>query len=54
MLQGPLTVASSASLMVGPNSPLSQIYGPAIIPLEFRAENGLFQPNLILAQKVQN
>ena len=35
----------------GPNSSLSQRYGPAIIPQELVAENGLFQPKLILAQK---
>ena len=33
------------------NSPLSRRYGPANIPLELGAENGLFQPNLILAEK---
>ena len=37
--------------MAGPNSSLSQRYGPAIIPQELVAENGLFQPKLILAQK---
>ena len=31
-LQGQPTVASYASLTAGPNSPLSQRYGPAIIP----------------------
>ena len=31
-LQGPPTVASYAPLTAGPNSSLSQIYGPAIIP----------------------
>ena len=31
-LQGPPTVASYAPLTAGPNSPLSQRYGPAIIP----------------------
>ena len=31
-LQGQLTVAPHASLTAGPNSPLSQRYGPAIIP----------------------
>ena len=30
---------------------LSQRYGPAIIPQELVAENGLFQPKLILAPK---
>ena len=37
--------------MAGPDSSLSQRYGPAIIPYELVAENGLFQPKLILAQK---
>ena len=37
--------------MAGPNSTLSRRYGPAIIPQELVAENGLFQPKLILAQK---
>ena len=31
-LRGPPTVASYAPLTAGPNSPLSQRYGPAIIP----------------------
>ena len=35
----------------GPNSTLSQRYGPAIIPQELVAENGLFQPKLILPPK---
>ena len=38
-------------LTAGPNSPLSQRYGPAIIPQELVAEKGLFQPKLILAPK---
>ena len=38
-------------LTAGPNSSLSQRYGSAIIPQEFVAENGLFQPKLKLAQK---
>ena len=38
-----------APLTAGPNSTLSQRYGPAIIPQELVAENGLFQPKLILA-----
>ena len=50
-LQGQLTVAPYAPKMAGPNSSLSQRYGPAIIPQELVAENGLFQPKLILAQK---
>ena len=37
--------------MAGQKSPLSQRYGPANIPQELVAENGLFQPKLILAQK---
>ena len=48
-LQGQPTVAPYAPLTAGPNSPLSQRYGPAIIPQELVAENGLFQPKLILA-----
>ena len=51
VLQGQPTVASHAPLTAGPNYPLSQRYGPAIIPLEFVAENGLFQPKLTLARK---
>ena len=35
----------------GPNPCLSQRYGPANIPQELVAKNGLFQPNLILAPK---
>ena len=50
-LQGQPTVAPYAPLTAGPNSSLSQRYGPAIIPLELVAENGLFQPKLILAPK---
>ena len=51
VLRGQLTVAPHAALTAGPNSPLSQRYGPAIIPWELVAENGLFQPQLKLAQK---
>ena len=47
-LQGQPTVAPHAPLTAGPNSTLSQRYGPAIIPQELVAENGLFQPKLIL------
>ena len=47
--QGQPTVAPYALLMAGPNSTLSQRYGPAIIPQELVAENGLFQPKLKLA-----
>ena len=46
-------MAPHAPLTAGPNSPLSQRYGPAIIPQELVAENRLFQPKLILAQKSQ-
>ena len=48
-LQGQPTVAPYAPLTAGPNSTLIERYGPAIIPQELVAENGLFQPNLILA-----
>ena len=48
-LQGQLTVAPYAPSTAGLNSPLSQRYGPAIISQELVAENGLFQPKLILA-----
>ena len=51
MLQGQPTVASYAPLTAGPNSSLSERYGPANIPQELVAENGLFQPKLTLAQK---
>ena len=51
MLQGQSTVAPYAPSTAGPNSTLSQRYGPAIIPQELIAENGLFQPKLILTQK---
>ena len=50
-LQGQPTVAPHAPSTAGLNSSLSQRYGPAIIPLELVAENGLFQPKLILAPK---
>ena len=50
-LQGQLTVTPYAPLTAGPNCTLSERYGPAIIPQELVAENGLFQPKLILAQK---
>ena len=50
-LQGQPTVDPHAPLMAGPNSPLSRRYGPAIIPYELVAENGLFQPRLMLARK---
>ena len=50
-LQGRRTMAPYAPLTAGPNSPLSQRYGPAIITQELVAENGLFQPKLKLTQK---
>ena len=50
-LQGQPTVAPYAPLTAGPNSSLNKRYGPAIIPQELVAENGLFQPKLILAPK---
>ena len=48
-LQGQATVAPYAPSTAGPNSSLRQRKGPAIIPHELVAENGLFQPKLILA-----
>ena len=50
-LQGQPTVATYAPSTAGPNSSLSQRYGPAIITQELVAENGLFQPKLKLTQK---
>ena len=50
-LQGQPTVAPYAPLTAGPNSTLSRREGPAIILQELVAENGLFQPKLILAPK---
>ena len=44
-------MAPYAPLTTGPNFPPSQRYGPAIIPQELVAENGLFQPKLKLAPK---
>ena len=44
-------MAPSAPLAAGPNSTLSQRYGPAIITQELVAENGLFQPKLKSTQK---
>ena len=49
--QGQPTVAPHAPLTASPNSSPSERYGPAIIPQELVAENGLFQPKLILALK---
>ena len=54
VLQGQSTVAPPAPLTAGPNSSSSQRYGPAIIPQELVAENGLFQPKLKLTQNLQN
>ena len=48
-LRGQPTVVPYAPLTAGPNSPLGQRYGSATIPQELVAENGLFQPKLILA-----
>ena len=48
-LRGQPTVAPHVPLTAGPNSTLSQRYGPAIITQELVAENGLFQPKLKLA-----
>ena len=50
-VQGQPTVPPYASFMAGPNSTLSQRYGPAIITGELVAEIGLFQPKLKLTQK---
>ena len=50
-LQGHPTVAPYVPVTAGLHSSLSQRYGPAIIPQELVAENGLFQPKLILAPK---
>ena len=50
-LQGQPTMAPCAPSTAGPNSTLSQRYGPAIISQELVAENGLFQPKLILPPK---
>ena len=50
-LEGQPTVAPYAPSTAGPNSSVTQRYGPAIIPQESVAENGLFQPKLKLAPK---
>ena len=50
-LQGQPAVAPYAPSTAGTNSTLSERYGPGIIPQELVAENGLFQPKLILAPK---
>ena len=44
-------MAPYAPLTAGPNSSLSQRYGPAIITQDLVAENGLFQPKLKLTQQ---
>ena len=49
--QGQPTVIPHAPPAAGPNSPLNQRYGPAIITQELVAENGLFQPKLKLTRK---
>ena len=51
VLQCQPTVAPYAPSTAGLNFTLSQRYGPAIIPQELVAENGLFQPKLISTQK---
>ena len=50
-LQRQLTVVTYAPHMADPNFSLGRRCSPAIIPRELAAENGLFQPILILAQK---
>ena len=50
-LRGQPTMAPHAPVTAGPNSTLSERYGPAIITQELVAENGLFQPKLKLTQK---
>ena len=44
-------MAPYAPRMARPVSCLTARYGPAIVPQELGAENGLFQPNLTMAQK---
>ena len=51
---GQPAVPPYAPLTAGPNSSLSQRSCPAIIAQELVAENGLFQPKLILAPKSPN
>ena len=51
VLQGQQTVVPHAPSMAGPNSPLKEREGPGIITQELVAENGLFQPKLMLARK---
>ena len=50
-LQGQPTVTPYVPSTAGPNSSLSQRYGPTIITQELVAKNGLFQPKLKLTQK---
>ena len=50
-LHGQPQVAPYAPLTAGPNFTPSQSDGPAIIPQELVAENGPFQPKLILTPK---
>ena len=50
-LQGQPTVTPYAPLTAGLKFSLSERYGPATIPQELVAENGLFQPKLKLAPK---
>ena len=51
VLQGQSTVVPYAPSTAGSNSSLSQRYGSATTPQELVAENALFQPKLVLAQK---
>ena len=51
VLRSQPTMAPYDPSTASPNSSLSQRYGPTTIPQELVAENGLFQPKLILAPK---
>ena len=51
-LRGQPIVAPYAALTAGSDSSVSQRYGPAIIPQDLVAENGLFQPKLKLTRKI--
>ena len=51
-LQGQPTVTPYAPFTAGPNSTLSQRYGPAIIPQELVAENGLFEAQTDISFKI--
>ena len=44
-------MTAHAPMIAGPNVALTWRYGPAIIPWELGAENGLFQPILTGAQQ---